>query len=241
MKKFDQLKPPKTKIREVDYAYYPVHFRHGSPCDLTGRPRETKIMYVCYEATKHMIYSINEVQTCHYEVVVLTNLLCGHPAFQPHTIPEHEIKCYASDKQKSAKPRNLQEIEKELFAETFEQYSRNSDSTTVPHKSAVFNKLVSPDVQNTFGRKGPVELEEKKLDAGDGLDELLTDELKKLMDVYMQTKNPDSLLPALRRIDDSLNEDDIDMILDFWLGKSCFVGGQGYWKYEFCFNGKVCF
>ena len=51
----------------------------GTLCDLNQQPRRTRVLYVCYPAGKNEIYSLKEVSTCEYEVVVLTNVLCSHP------------------------------------------------------------------------------------------------------------------------------------------------------------------
>ncbi|KAE9552247.1 hypothetical protein FO519_004556 [Halicephalobus sp. NKZ332] len=262
-KKFDQLKPPKTKIRDVDYPYYPVHYRHGTACDLTNRPRETTVMYVCYEFTKHMIHAITEVSTCNYELIVLTNLLCTHPAFQAPTTPEHEIHCYASPDAAYAKPVQLRDLEKKVLVENFDQYSNSKDSSTAPSRSAAFDKLVA--AANTYQQfqeratkfsdskppqnipqqdKAPVS---EKTDTSEKSDwekqqqeGLEQEDMKRLIKIYLRIEDEnESLYRIIKDFEFDRTAEEREVSIDFFTQKNCFVGGQGYWKYEFCYRKKI--
>lgn len=70
------------KVEGLEIPYFAVNFSDGTPCDLTGLPRQAKIHYVCQQEGKGEIYSLKEISTCEYEVVVLTKLLCFHPAYK---------------------------------------------------------------------------------------------------------------------------------------------------------------
>ena len=69
------------KVQGVEVAYYEVVFDQGTTCDLTGRPRRSAIQYVCQPDGHGEIYEIKETLSCEYEIVVLTSLLCSHPAY----------------------------------------------------------------------------------------------------------------------------------------------------------------
>uniref|UniRef100_A0A0M3IA31 Endoplasmic reticulum lectin 1 n=1 Tax=Ascaris lumbricoides TaxID=6252 RepID=A0A0M3IA31_ASCLU len=121
---FDQLNPPSRKVDDVDLAYYPVNYRHGTVCDLTGKPRTATVIYVCRLDAKDQIYSFVETSSCAYEVVVLTRRLCTHPSFQPVIVPQHEIVCYARGaKKESAKPIALLALERERASSFEKEYS----------------------------------------------------------------------------------------------------------------------
>lgn len=84
----------------------------GTLCDLSGRPRLTRVRYVCYVHGKHEIYSFKETSTCEYEIIVLSPLLCEHPQFKPKEASENIINCLpVGDAPK--KPRSLLAMEVE--------------------------------------------------------------------------------------------------------------------------------
>lgn len=41
------MNPPKRKIDNKVQPYYPVTYRQGTVCDLTGKPRSTTVIYAC--------------------------------------------------------------------------------------------------------------------------------------------------------------------------------------------------
>ncbi len=62
--------------------YLLVTMDSGTLCDLNGKPRMTRVYYVCYPAGKHEIFSLEEASSCEYEIVVLTPHLCQHPDYR---------------------------------------------------------------------------------------------------------------------------------------------------------------
>lgn len=75
--------------------YVMLNMTGGTKCDLTKKPRMSRIIYVCNEEQKHELYSLKEVATCEYEAIVLSPLLCQHKDFKNDTKTQHEIKCYS--------------------------------------------------------------------------------------------------------------------------------------------------
>uniref|UniRef100_A0A914QG01 Endoplasmic reticulum lectin 1 n=1 Tax=Panagrolaimus davidi TaxID=227884 RepID=A0A914QG01_9BILA len=243
-KKFDQLKPPKTKINNIEYPYFPVHYRHGTPCDLTGKPRTVTLLYICYEYSRHAVHGITEVSTCNYEISVLTNLLCSHPAFDMPTNPEHEIRCYAPPNHPHAKPNLLREIEQNVNSEQYNQYSMASGVSIAPHKSSLFSQFIHPD-GFIFPRKigdNPAAGNINNIDntINDNSGRTVSDQLKEIAEIYKKLHSSDSKSSnKMAKFQKGFTKEDYQLIEDFWAGKSCFIGGQGYWSYEFCYGSKV--
>jgi len=104
--------PATKKIENMNMPYYEVVMPGGTNCDLNNKPRRTRVLYVCYPAGKNEVYSLKEVSTCEYEVVVLTNTLCSHPDYRPEESAEHGISCRPMDGGK-AKPARLSQLELE--------------------------------------------------------------------------------------------------------------------------------
>jgi endoplasmic reticulum lectin 1 len=73
---------PMKKIDGLNMPYLQVNMSDGTLCDLNGKPRLTRVLYVCYSHGKHDIFSLKETSTCEYEVIVLSPLLCQHPKYK---------------------------------------------------------------------------------------------------------------------------------------------------------------
>ncbi|XP_022904444.1 endoplasmic reticulum lectin 1 [Onthophagus taurus] len=101
------ISPPTKKVDGINLPYYAVNMENGTLCELNNnKPRETKVMYVCYVHGKHEIYSLKETSTCQYEIVVLSPLLCLHPKYKPQETEENQINCVPLDGSPK-KPYNL--------------------------------------------------------------------------------------------------------------------------------------
>lgn len=77
---FQEIKS--LKIDGLDLPYYPVEMDGGSECDLTGEPRKSHVMYICQPNGRGEIYQLKETSSCEYDIIVLTSVLCSHPAFK---------------------------------------------------------------------------------------------------------------------------------------------------------------
>jgi endoplasmic reticulum lectin 1 len=73
---------PVKKIDGLNMPYLQVNMSDGTLCDLNGKPRLTRVLYVCYSHGKHDIFSLKETSICEYEVVILSPLLCQHPKYK---------------------------------------------------------------------------------------------------------------------------------------------------------------
>eukprot|EP00092_Neocalanus_flemingeri_P041159 GFUD01044817.1.p1 GENE.GFUD01044817.1~~GFUD01044817.1.p1 ORF type:complete len:956 (+),score=375.88 GFUD01044817.1:80-2947(+) len=69
-------------------TYQPQWYTNGSSCDLTGRPRQSELRFVCNEAaTQEFVGDIFEPQSCEYTIVVHTSRLCSVPWLRPVADP----------------------------------------------------------------------------------------------------------------------------------------------------------
>ncbi|CAG9865300.1 unnamed protein product [Phyllotreta striolata] len=93
------LPPPVKKIESINLPYYEIVMENGTQCSLknNNKPRTTKVLYVCYIHGKHEIYSVDEPQSCVYEIIILSPLLCAHPKYKPKESGENKINCAPVD------------------------------------------------------------------------------------------------------------------------------------------------
>lgn len=104
---------PHKKIEGVNLPYYEIAMGNGTLCDLNqNKPRETRVIYVCYIHGKHEIFSLKETSTCQYEIVIFTPFLCSHPKYKPQESGENQITCTPLDGSPK-KPRNLLKMQAE--------------------------------------------------------------------------------------------------------------------------------
>lgn len=101
---------PVKKIDGITLPYFEVVMGNGTQCELNqNKPRQTKVIYVCYIHGKHEIFSFKEISTCMYEAIILSPLLCTHPRYKPQETGENEISCSPLDDHPN-KPRNLMKM-----------------------------------------------------------------------------------------------------------------------------------
>merc|ERR1719234_718437 len=76
--------PEQDNWEASNRTYQAQYYVNGSNCDLTSRPRQTELRFVCNEAaTLEMIGDIFEPQSCEYTIVVHTARLCSVPWLRP--------------------------------------------------------------------------------------------------------------------------------------------------------------
>lgn len=92
------------------HFYFFFIWPSGTLCDLSNKPRKTRVQYVCYTHGKHEVYSFKETSTCEYEIIILTPLLCEHPQFKTKEVGENVIDCLPVG-DSPRKPRSLLKAE----------------------------------------------------------------------------------------------------------------------------------
>ncbi|CAL5186895.1 unnamed protein product [Lathyrus oleraceus] len=90
------FKDPRSK--DASQRYHAHQYTNGTVCDLTNKPRETEVRFVCSEP-RAMISSITEISTCKYALTVHVPMLCKHPLFQEERPVWHTIDCNAFPKE----------------------------------------------------------------------------------------------------------------------------------------------
>lgn len=122
----------KLKFKKIDglsLPYLEFEMTDGTSCDLiNNQPRVTKVLYVCYALGKNEVYSLKEVSTCNYEVIILTPTLCAHPSFKPTVTAENNINCVPLDESPDM-PKSLISMELESLKA---QYQKLSVSFLIP-------------------------------------------------------------------------------------------------------------
>ncbi|VDN08158.1 unnamed protein product [Thelazia callipaeda] len=223
-KSFDEFNPPRHKINYEDHSYYPVTYRQGTVCDLTGKPRTTTVMYMCKLDAKDQIYSFSETASCTYEMVVHTKHLCSHPSFQPLPTDDHEIVCYSKDPfQENAKPKQLLISEKEDQTALEKEY-RSSLQLKVPASNIYFKKSRHID-----------DIDDENDERGSNLDTSVTAHKQKFSSLEDE-QNGYSIASSSKVDPDQLLEETRYLLS----GKQCLYSrGTGWWKYEFCFGKSI--
>ncbi|BDA50418.1 probable protein OS-9 at N-terminal half [Coccomyxa sp. Obi] len=77
----------------ISSKYVSQMYTGGEPCDITGKPRQTEVRFMCSEGAKDAITSLREVATCQYRLTFSSGRICGHPAFRAPEAPVHHVMC----------------------------------------------------------------------------------------------------------------------------------------------------
>jgi len=78
----------KDNFEKSNSTYLPQWYTNGTKCDLTGKPRQTELRFVCNEAAvQDFIGDIFEPQSCEYTIVLHTSKLCSVPWLRPVAEP----------------------------------------------------------------------------------------------------------------------------------------------------------
>jgi len=202
--------PPTKKIENMNMPYYEVRMSGGTLCDLNQQPRQTRVLYVCYPAGKNEIYSLKEVSTCEYEVVVLTASLCSHPDYKPTESSEHGISCRPIGEGTKSKPTKLGQLELEgLKMRSSRMFEAHMSGGDFP---------------------GQVKIQIKPVSTG-SVEEVATEEIDDKETNSHQWK--ESARQPFKPLMDPA------VVKEFLKGDYCLYGGSGWWKYEFCYGKKV--
>ncbi|XP_014229640.1 endoplasmic reticulum lectin 1 [Trichogramma pretiosum] len=200
---------PVKKIDGINMPYVEIEMTDGTMCDLNDKPRSIKVLYVCYQHGKQEIYSIKETATCEYETIVLTPLLCGHPDYRAHDSGENTINCRPKDNAPK-KPRSLMALEAES--------SKLRNKKYTDEKPQKVYAIIHVDKDGQDGQP-QVRVEIHPLDTASKHYNLDT-----------------SLNPLLEQGNIIAKSGTIE---NFLSGKNCLNGGNGWWKYEFCYGRSV--
>lgn len=186
---------PTVKIDGTDIPYVEVLMGNGSICDLTDKPRITRVLYVCHRHDG--IYSITEPVSCEYEAIVATPLLCAHPNYKQQDVGVNKINCIPED-DAPKKPKSLMALE----AKSMKLRRKKTSEEKMQKLHAFFQDGES----RVLLKIRPLDVLEKTIDEA---------------------------------IADGISPAEISPVQSFLSGKNCLNGGNGWWKYEFCYGRSV--
>ncbi|XP_003402491.1 endoplasmic reticulum lectin 1 isoform X1 [Bombus terrestris] len=200
---------PVKKVDGINMPYIEVEMADGTVCDLTNKPRKIKVLYVCYQHGKHELFSLEEPSSCEYEVIVLSPWLCNHPDYKPQATGENEINCHPVENAPK-KPRSLVAMEMESLKLRYQKVTDDK----LQEVYAIFH--VDKEGQDGEARVRveihPVGVTDKHNNIEDSINSLA---------------------------DQGISPAEASPVKNFLSGKNCLHGGNGWWKYEFCYGRSV--
>ncbi|XP_065208538.1 endoplasmic reticulum lectin 1 isoform X2 [Planococcus citri] len=197
------------KIEGMDIPYFQLNYTDGTACDLIDKPRQTNVLYMCFNSGRNDIYSIKEISTCLYEAIIFTPHLCLHPLYRPKNSAEKDINCTPLDQQQARKPAALMAMEAEGMKQKQEQIIDEDQVLKKVFAVFSFDKSENQDGETKLHfHIHPIDV---------------------LPEVTKASGKPE--LP--RKPDLAF---DVDAFL---AGDYCLEDGKGWWKYEFCYGKHV--
>ncbi|KAH8358364.1 hypothetical protein KR200_010583 [Drosophila serrata] len=215
---------PKYKTLKIDntrYPYFEMEFNDGTMCDIIDAPRTTMVRYVCYPHGKDDIYSFKETSSCNYEAIILTSALCVIPAFHAEETKELSIKCFNSETEPH-RPLSMLRLELSEWAESESDLLLSKEKESKP-PAKLWPKADGDMV--TFKYSGDVDKIILEMMSNGDLE--VDGDYQKLL--LSRTAGGSVPTPVT----------DLTPIKEFVSGKNCLIGGNGWWKYEFCYGRHV--
>lgn len=200
---------PVKKVDGINMPYVEIEMGDGTVCDVTNKPRKIKVLYVCYKHGKHELFSVEEPSSCEYEVIVLSPWLCSHPDYKPQATGENEISCHPIDSA-PPKPRSLIAMEMESLKLRFQKVTDDK----LQEVYAIFHV-------DKEGQDGETRVRVEIHPVG----------------VIDKHGNIEESINSLA--DQGISPAEVSPVKNFLSGKNCLHGGNGWWKYEFCYGRSV--
>ncbi|CAH0390448.1 unnamed protein product [Bemisia tabaci] len=214
------------KIEGINLPYLEMNMTDGTMCDLTGRPRHTSVLYVCYNHGKHDFYSLKEVSSCHYEVIIISSLLCLHPHYKPKETGENSIDCIPKDPA-GKKPLRLLQLE----AESLMLRHKNLLDDDFTPSQKIYTVVSVLDNEGGGQDDEPsllIQIRPMPQSTPQQIQSQPTSEGNKLSKPVMESGfTPIVTGPSL------------DPLVAFLNGINCLQGGSGWWKFEFCYMERA--
>nr|CAD7446825.1 unnamed protein product [Timema bartmani] len=209
---------PVKKIDGLNMPYLQLNMSDGTECDLNGKKRMTKALYVCYLHGKHEVYSIKETSTCEYEVVVL-----------PQESGENVINCHPLERA-AKKPKSLLAMEAESLKLKHQKVTAGLSGNELEGQVTKEAVLDDEKLQKVFA----IFSIDKEGEGQEGETRVRVE--IRPVDV---TVNQEELASAAAAPKPPPSVKDTSPVSSFLSGKSCLTGGSGWWKYEFCYGLSV--
>lgn len=127
-----------------DTRYLVQHLSGGTICDLTGRERHIEVQFHCHPQSTDQIFTIKEVSTCSYLLVLYTPRLCNDVAFQP----PQENKPYSVICREILRPEEVEPWEEEKMKQATDVLTKEK-----PHEPVTVGNI-AVGAQKKVGRDG---------------------------------------------------------------------------------------
>ncbi|XP_034669603.1 endoplasmic reticulum lectin 1 [Drosophila subobscura] len=210
------------KIDNTRYPYFEMEYTDGTMCYIIDAKRTTTVRYVCYPHGKDDIYSFKETSSCNYEAIILTSALCVIPGFHAEETQETTIKCFNSETEPH-KPLSMLRSELSEWAESESDLILSNDAENKP-------------VTKAWPKEGEVVTLKHSGDVDKIIMELINKngvESEKEYQQLLLAKTGSTLGTQPSPIDE------LTPIRQFISGANCLIGGNGWWRYEFCYGKHV--
>lgn len=204
---------PNVHWRNLDgnsVATYAVKYVDGTECEvLPNTFRQITVFYACMENGNDNIASFEETSSCFYEMVVVTKLICSHPAYKSPVLVPKSINCYAVEGA-PVQPEELEDKEdsRAYNAEdnSIKMTDKEGETFIIHYGTSESNKADEATVFNTPPQS-------------------------------IQRENNMEVLASPKP--NSIKREEKAMMEAFFKGDSCLTGGTGWWKFEICYGKHV--
>jgi endoplasmic reticulum lectin 1 len=181
------------------------------------------LLLACEEAGNENIVGFEEVSSCVYEMIVVSRIICDHPAYKLPEKSKKAINCYSADPaQQQSKPRELEQFEEardsllKQAQNRIRMTNRDGDTFIIHYKTIDTNEEANND---DVAAAEPDEQQQQQTATPPN-----------------QPYTPPPPHQAQATISD---EAEREVIQSFISGVSCLTGGLGWWKYEVCIGRQV--
>ncbi|XP_038045893.1 protein OS-9-like isoform X2 [Patiria miniata] len=145
--------------------YHSHTYVNGTKCDLTKKPRETEVRFLCAEGQGDSIFRIDEPSSCAYILTIHTSRTCHHPYLRPPpSLKARPVLCYPALEQeqyekyleiKQEKQEKDKKNEQHMIAIGTSEGSQSKDSSVADGASTPTQEPSTS--QETPARKTPFE------------------------------------------------------------------------------------
>ncbi|XP_041458370.1 protein OS-9-like isoform X1 [Lytechinus variegatus] len=122
--------------------YHSHRYVNGSNCDLTGKPREAEVRFLCAENELDTMTRIDEPESCRYVITVHTMRICHHPYLKPPAKAKPKtILCY---------PLLMQEqYDQYMHQQTKHRYSKEAQEGDIADDEKEGKESISGDLDDS--------------------------------------------------------------------------------------------
>lgn len=233
-------KVPIMVYKGTETPYYAELMTGGDTCDLTGKPRSTEFRFICDPKSLHAFESIAETETCNYMAVVHTSLLCQHPDYNEKTVVPKKILCISSNDAQlgETRPQRMVKMAESLAVE---EAKRKAEVERMKQLIIAQNKETAEKEKLARKNKGKGSATKKTFTVNTKLNANAAGTAGGTSKTAATGgAGAKQTPPVLSAAEEKQMENSARSMLNLFLqGKQCFMGGQGWWQHEFCYQKHV--